>query len=76
MHTTEMWSALWGVERRSHHTLAVIARLDRRSSIPEALAIGSRGRDVLDAPPAAYAKASALLDLNPGEALAQPGRGA
>lgn len=29
-----------------------------------------RGRSVLDTPLAAYAKASAPLDLNPGEALA------
>jgi hypothetical protein len=44
--------------------------LTGRSSIPETAVIEPRGRGVLDSPLAAYAKASAALDLSPGEALA------
>ena len=48
----------------------VIVREGGRPSIPEAARGLRRGRGVLDAPPATYAKASARLDLNLGEALA------
>ncbi|MFL6810738.1 MAG: hypothetical protein ACJ8FD_17200, partial [Bradyrhizobium canariense] len=49
---------------------AVIARLDRAIQYAETPVIQRRGHGVLDTPLDAYAKASAPLDLNPGEALA------
>jgi hypothetical protein len=52
------------------YTLAVIARLDRAIQYLETVAIESIGRGILDSPPAAYAEASAPLDLHHGEALA------
>jgi hypothetical protein len=55
---------------RARHTLSFIARLDRAIQYSEAAVIERMGRGVLDSPLAAYAKASAPLDLNPGEALA------
>ncbi|MGY4298097.1 hypothetical protein ACVWXN_006192 [Bradyrhizobium sp. i1.4.4] len=52
----------------SHST--VIARLDRAIQYSETAVIEPISRGVLDAPPAAYAKASAPLDRSRGEALA------
>jgi hypothetical protein len=49
--------------------------LTGRPSIPEAFVIKPRGLGVLDHPLAAFAKASARLTPNPGEALAKTGRG-
>jgi hypothetical protein len=49
---------------------AVIARLDRAIQYSEPARLEPRSRGVLDAPLAAFAKASASLGLNPGEALA------
>lgn len=47
-----------------------IAHQDRAIQYSEAVVIESMGRGVLDAPPAAYAEASAGPDLSLGEALA------
>jgi hypothetical protein len=49
---------------------AVFARLDRAIQYSETARLEPRSRGVLDAPLAAFAKASASLGLNPGEALA------
>jgi len=66
--------------RRTGHARAtlsaVIARLVRTCALGRAIqysetaVIEQSSCGVLDSPPAAYAKASAPLDLNPGEALA------